>query len=87
MTHYCFCSNSAAGRYCDISVLAAWAITGHFSLSTTVPLKSSPNSVVAPREHHHPGEFHVTFKMIKRQMFGRAGLPLLRKRVLLTARS
>jgi transposase len=25
--------------------------------------------------------------MIKRQMFGRAGLPLLRKRVLLTARS
>jgi hypothetical protein len=24
--------------------------------------------------------------MIKRQMFGRAGLPLLRKRVLLTAR-
>ena len=26
-------------------------------------------------------------KMIKRQMFGRAGLPLLRKRVLLTARS
>jgi len=28
---------------------------------------------------------HVTFKMVKRQMFGRAGLPLLRKRVLLTA--
>jgi len=26
-------------------------------------------------------------KMIKRQMFRRAGLPLLRKRVLLTARS
>jgi transposase len=26
-------------------------------------------------------------KMIKCQMFGRAGLPLLRKRVLLTARS
>jgi transposase len=26
-------------------------------------------------------------KMVKRQMFGRAGLPLLRKRVLLTARS
>ena len=26
-------------------------------------------------------------KMIKRQMFGRAGLPLLRKRVLLTARN
>ena len=26
-------------------------------------------------------------KMIKRQMFGRAGLPLLRKRVLLTART
>jgi transposase len=32
-----------------------------------------------------PGRFHVTFEMIKRQMFGRAGLPLLRKRVLLTA--
>jgi hypothetical protein len=26
-------------------------------------------------------------KMIKRQMFGRAGLPLLRKRVLLTTRN
>jgi transposase len=26
-------------------------------------------------------------KMIKRQMFGRAGLPLLRKRVLLTAQN
>jgi len=60
--------------------------TGHFSLSITVPLKPSPKSVVAPREHHHPGGFHVTFKMVKRQMFGRAGLPLLRKRVLLTAR-
>jgi hypothetical protein len=32
-----------------------------------------------------PARFHVTVKMIKRQMFGRAGLPLLRKRVLLTA--
>jgi transposase len=31
--------------------------------------------------------FHRTYKMIKRQMFGRAGLPLLRQRVLLTARS
>ena len=30
--------------------------------------------------------FHVTVKMVKRQMFGRAGLPLLRKRVLLTAK-
>ena len=49
--------------------------TGHFSLSTTVPLKPSPKSVVAPREHHHPGGFHVTFKMIKRQMYGRASLP------------
>jgi transposase len=29
--------------------------------------------------------FHVTSKMVKRQMFGRASLPLLRKRVLLTA--
>ena len=26
-------------------------------------------------------------KMVKRQMFGRAGLPLLRKRVLLTAKT
>ncbi|WP_327686483.1 transposase [Streptomyces sp. NBC_00467] len=33
-----------------------------------------------------PVESHVNhFKMIKRQMFGRAKLPLLRKRVLLTA--
>jgi len=62
-------------------------ITGHFSLSATVPLKPAPKSVVAPGEHHHPGRFHVTFKMIKRQMFGRASLPLLRKRVLLTAQS
>ena len=34
-----------------------------------------------------PVEGRVNQKMIKRQMFGRAGLPLLRKRVLLTARS
>jgi transposase len=34
-----------------------------------------------------PVEGRVNHKMIKRQMFGRAGLPLLRKRVLLTARS
>ena len=33
-----------------------------------------------------PVEGHVTFKMIKRQMFGRVGLPL-RKRVLLTAQT
>jgi len=32
---------------------------------------------VEGRVHH--------IKMVKRQMFGRAGLPLLRKRVLLTA--
>ncbi|HEY6312680.1 MAG TPA: transposase [Streptosporangiaceae bacterium] len=32
------------------------------------------------------GRVNHTFKMIKRQMYGRAGLPLLRKRVLLTAR-
>jgi transposase len=31
-------------------------------------------------------EGHVN-RMLKRQMFGRAGLPLLRKRVLLTARN
>jgi len=30
-----------------------------------------------------PDRFHVTFKMLKRQMYGRAGLDLLRKRVLL----
>jgi hypothetical protein len=29
----------------------------------------------------------LKIKMVKRQMFGRAGLPLLRKRVLLTARN
>jgi len=57
--------------------------TGHFSLSTTVPLKPSPKSVAAPREHHHLGRFHVTFKMLKRQMYGRARPDLLRKRVLL----
>ena len=34
-----------------------------------------------------PVEGRVNHKMIKRQMFGRAGLPLLRKRALLTARS
>jgi hypothetical protein len=35
-----------------------------------------------------PVEGHVNhIKMIKRQMFGRAGLPLLRKRVLLTAQN
>ncbi|EFC79348.1 hypothetical protein FrEUN1fDRAFT_7529 [Parafrankia sp. EUN1f] len=31
-----------------------------------------------------PARFHVTFKMIKRQMYGRANFDLLRKRVLLT---
>jgi hypothetical protein len=48
-----------------------------------VALKRSPKSVVAPGRHDHPGRFHVTFKMLKRQMFGRAGFALLRKRVLL----
>jgi hypothetical protein len=48
-----------------------------------VPPKPSPKSVVAPREHHHPGRFHVTFKMIKRKMHGRANPDLLRRRVLL----
>ena len=43
----------------------------------TMPWSSGP---VEGRVNHF-------FKMIKRQMFGRAGLPLLRKRVLLTARS
>jgi transposase len=32
----------------------------------------------------HPARFHVTFKMLKRQMFGRANPDLLRIRVLLT---
>ena len=40
----------------------------------TMPWSSGP---VEGRVNH--------IKMIKRQMFGRAGLPLLRKRVLLTA--
>jgi hypothetical protein len=30
----------------------------------------------------HPARFHVTFKYLKRQMFGRANFDLLRKRVL-----
>jgi transposase len=30
-----------------------------------------------------PARFHITFKMIKRQMLGRAKFDLLRKRVLL----
>jgi transposase len=30
-----------------------------------------------------PVRFHVTFKMLKRQMFGRAKPDLLRKRILL----
>jgi hypothetical protein len=34
-----------------------------------------------------PVEGRVNHKMVKRQMFGRAGLPLLRKRVLLTAQN
>jgi transposase len=42
----------------------------------TMPWSSGP---VEGRVNH--------IKMIKRQMLGRAGLPLLRKRVLLTARS
>ena len=42
----------------------------------TMPWSSGP---VEGRVNH--------IKMIKRQMFGRAGLPLLRKRVLLTARN
>jgi transposase len=32
-----------------------------------------------------PIRFHVTFKMIKRQMYGRAKFDLLRKRILLAA--
>lgn len=48
-----------------------------------MPLKPSPKAVVAPESHDHPGRFHVTFKMLKRQMFGRAGFRLLRKRDLL----
>jgi len=32
----------------------------------------------------HPARFHVTFKMLKRQMYGRATFSLLRKRALLT---
>ncbi|MDH6287938.1 transposase [Rhodococcus opacus] len=31
-----------------------------------------------------PARFHVTFKMLKRQMYGRANLDLLRKRVIHT---
>lgn len=42
----------------------------------TMPWNSGP---IEGRVNH--------IKMIKRQMFGRAGLPLLRKRVLLTAQN
>jgi transposase len=31
-----------------------------------------------------PDRFHVTFKMLKRQMFGRAGFALLLRRVLMS---
>ena len=43
----------------------------------------SPKSLVAPKGHHHPGRFHVTFKMLKRQLYGRGGPDLLRRRALL----
>ncbi|GAA3084615.1 hypothetical protein GCM10020000_83750 [Streptomyces olivoverticillatus] len=58
--------------------------TGHFSVSTVVPLNTSPKSMVAPERHDHPGRFHVTFKLIKRQTYGRARHPLLRQRILLS---
>ena len=58
--------------------------TGHFSFSPTAPLKPSPKFVATPGRHDHPGRFHVTFKMLKHQMYGPAGFQLLRKRVLCT---
>jgi transposase len=36
-----------------------------------------------PQLHHHPNETRP--KMIKRQMYGRAGFDLLRKRILLAS--
>jgi hypothetical protein len=45
--------------------------------------RRAPKSVAVLREHHHLGRFHVTVKMLKRQMYGHARPDLLRKRVLL----
>lgn len=57
----------------------------HFSSSTTVPPKPSPKSrrqdrgdMITPT-----ARFHVTSKLIKRQMYGRVGFHLLRHRILL----
>jgi hypothetical protein len=68
---------------CQVAACSCLPSSGHFSISTVVPLNTCPKFVVAPERHDHPGRFHVTFKMLKRQMFGRAGFALLRKRVLL----
>lgn len=57
--------------------------------SFAIGLESDLDAVTAGlsmRWNSGPVEGRVNhIKMIKRQMFGRAGLPLLRKRVLLTA--
>jgi hypothetical protein len=49
--------------YSHVAVCSCRPSTGHFSLSTTVPLKPSPKSVVAPRDHDHLGRFHVTLNI------------------------
>jgi glucoamylase len=56
-------------------IFGGTAILDAVTNGLTMPWSSGP---VEGRVNH--------IKMIKRQMFGRAGLPLLRKRVLLTAR-
>ena len=54
----------------NLSVASAGAVTSGLTLTwSSGPVEGRVNYI----------------KMIKRQMFGRAGLPLLRKRVLLTA--
>jgi hypothetical protein len=50
--------------------------------------RCSPDQGLTSRWNSGSVEGRVNhIKMVKRQMFGRAGLPLLRKRVLLTAAS
>jgi len=75
------CASIGLARDADLPGIASFAKGLEHDLDAvtnglTMPWSSGP---VEGRVNH--------IKMIKRQMFGRAGLPLLRKRVLLTARS
>jgi len=57
--------------------------TGHFSLSTTVPPKPSPKSVVAPRETPSPRQIPRNFYDDQTPDLRTGSLPLLRRRVIL----